>query len=90
MNARLMCAIGKCRGVWVAIHGTNHRILAVGGRGKLGRQTALAEARRRQAKYGPPGPIREAPPGVVVCEPMLTRGPSARDIRRQLRELGAA
>ncbi len=82
-----MCAYGRCRGVWVAVHGINRRILAVGGRGSEGRDKALAEARKRQKEYGPPGPIAFQPD--VICEPMLDRGPAARLIRKQMRDLGA-
>ena len=83
-----MCAIGNCEGVWVALHGINNRILAVGGRGAPGKRKALAEAKKRQRIYGPPGPIPTAPSSHVICEPMLRKGPAARRIRRELRDLG--
>jgi len=83
-----MCAIGKCEGVWLALHGINHTILAVGGRGTKGKQKALAEAKWRQKKYGPPGRIPTIPDDEVNCEPMLSKGPAARRIRRQLHTLG--
>jgi len=81
-----MCAYGKCGGVWVALHGVNRRILAVGGRGKAGKALALAEAKERQLVYGPPGPI----PRILdpICAPMLSEGPAADRIRRELRAHG--
>jgi hypothetical protein len=83
-----MCAIGKCEGVWVALHGINHTILAVGGRGAPGKRKALAEAKWRQKKYGPPGRIPTIPDDEVNCVPMLRKGAAASRIRRELRELG--
>jgi hypothetical protein len=80
-----MCAIGKCRGVWVALHGINRRILAVGGRGATGKAVALYEANWRKLKYGPPGPIPTIDP---ICAPMMREGPAADRIRREMRELG--
>lgn len=82
-----MCAYGRCRGVWVAVHGINRRILAVGGRGEAGRKKALAEAKKRQKIYGPPGPIPLQED--VICRPMLDTGPAAQRIRKEMRELGA-
>ena len=83
-----MCAIGKCGGVWVALHGNAHTILAVGGRGAKGKRLALAEAKERQAIYGPPGAIPTIPTKDVNCYPMLRRGAAAERIRRELRALG--
>jgi hypothetical protein len=83
-----MCAIGQCSGVWMALHGINHTILAVGGRGKTGKQIALFEAKKRQAEYGPPGPIPTVPPYDVNCYPALKKGPAAERITAQLRAHG--
>ena len=82
-----MCAIARCYGVWVAVHGINHTILAVGGRGAAGKRRAPDEARTRQRKYGPAGRIGTIHQDEVNCWPMLEHGPAARRIRRELREL---
>lgn len=76
-----MCAIAKCDGIWVAVHGINKRILAVGGKGKAGKKRAWKEARVRQIEYGPPGRI---PKVEGKCQPMLKKGPAARRIRKEL------
>lgn len=77
-----MCAIAKCNGIWVAIHGNSKLILAVGGRGAGGKKRAHAEAKKRQKKYGPPGkiPVLKDP----NCKPMLDEGPAARRIRGKM------
>jgi len=76
-----MCAIGKCGEVWVAIHGISGLILAVGGKGSAGKRRAHAEAKKRQAIYGPPGPI---PTNTAKCRPMLKSGPAHDRIMRVL------
>ena len=78
-----MCAIGQCKGVWVAVHGTSRLILAVGGRGSDGKRRAHAEAKKRQKIYGPPGRIPNYGKD-VRCRPMLKSGPAASRIRRKL------
>ena len=83
-----MCAIGECDGVWMALHGVNHSILAVGGPGANGKAKALREAKKRQQKYGPPGRIPTIPSRDVNCYPSLRSGPAARRINKRLRELG--
>lgn len=72
----------------MALHGVNHTILAVGGRGKSGKAIALYEAKTRQLEYGPPGHIPTLHTFQVNCYPALRQGPAADLINSQLRSFG--